>query len=106
MLRAAYVLFALGLLTPWVGPIMLAGPLLCMALNRIEGKLSPDEFFDTHHDWLWKTFWYGLVFLVVAHLMLPSDRSMVHLMVFYWVVYRLIRGLYNFINRVRMPKLI
>lgn len=97
-LLVAYILHALGAFTGGVTAI--AG----VIINHIKINETASDFVRSHHRWLLRTFWYGLLWAIVATgLMVIGIGFLIYLAVGIWYLYRIIRGVLNFTERKPMP---
>ena len=64
-----------------------------------------DEFFDSHHAWMIRSFWWALLWGVIGFITIIVLIGWVILFVVWvWYVYRHVRGLINFLNGEPMPR--
>jgi uncharacterized membrane protein len=97
-LLVAYILHALGAFTG--GLTAIAG----VIVNHIKVNETASEFVRSHHRWLLRTFWFGLLWAVIATvLMVVGIGVLIYLVVAVWYLYRIIRGVLNFSERKPMP---
>ena len=68
------------------------------------GEVTSD-FARSHHRWLIRSFWYGLLWLVIATvLMVIGIGFLIYLVVAVWWIYRVVRGFVSFAERRPMPQ--
>ena len=85
-----YGLFALGVLTAgFLGISTLAA----IVLAYVKRSDAAGTIYAVHFDWVIKTFWWGLLWLLISGLLtFVFIGWLVGLAVVIWVVYRLIKG--------------
>lgn len=67
------------------------------------GEVGSD-FARSHHRWLIRSFWWGLMWMVIATvLMIIGIGFLIYLVVAVWWIYRVVRGFINFAERRPMP---
>lgn len=90
----AYVLGAIGLFTAFV-PILIA-----LILCYIKRPEAAGTIYESHFQWLIRTFWFGLLWFVVALvLMLIGVGFLLYWVLCAWLVYRFVKGLLRFSER-------
>lgn len=96
-LLIAYILHGLGVFN---GLTSIAG----VVLNHLKVNESRSAFITSHHRWLIRTFWWGLLWFAVSWLLtfiLVGFLGFIVLAV--WWIYRIVRGALNFVERRPMP---
>lgn len=59
----------------------------------------------SHHRWLIQTFWWTLLWTVLATILAAVGIGvLIYLLVAIWWIYRIARGLLNFVDRKPMPE--
>jgi len=79
---------------------------IAMILNYVKRDDLPDEFFRSHFRWQARSFWFTLLWLVVASplwllFMLPGVVA--YTLIGFWYLYRFIRGWWSFAESRAMP---
>jgi len=97
-LLVAYLLHVIAPFTLWTAAIV------GVIIDHIKINETQNVFIRSHHRWLIHTFWWGLVGLVIATvLMLVLVGYLVYLVVAVWWLYRVVRGGLAFMDRQPMP---
>lgn len=97
-LLIAYVLYALA---PFNGLTAIAG----VIVNHIKINETGSEFIRSHHSWLLRSFWWGLLWTVISTvLMIVGVGFLIYGVLAIWYIYRVVRGLINFSDRRDMPR--
>lgn len=97
ILVIAYVLHALALVT---GLTAIAG----VIVNHIKIKETQSPFIRSHHSWMMRTFWWGLLWSVIC-----TALAWVLIGVFgyfilaVWWLYRIVRGILAYTDRKILP---
>jgi len=109
LIKILYLIYALhifsavsGLLTPaFVVTAFVTGwpSVIALILSYVWRGDAAGSYLSTHFDWLIRTFWYALMWFVIAALFIFTIIGTVIglpmlLIVGIWVVYRLARGLF------------
>lgn len=109
LIKILYLIYALhifsavsGLLTPaFVVTAFVTGwpSVIALILSYVWRGDAEGSYLSTHFDWLIRTFWYALMWFVIAALFIFTIIGSVIglpmlLIVGIWVVYRLARGLF------------
>jgi uncharacterized membrane protein len=109
LIKILYLIYALhifsavsGLLTPaFVVTAFVTGwpSVIALILSYVWRGDAEGSYLSTHFDWLIRTFWYALMWFVIAALFIFTIIGTVIglpmlLIVGIWVVYRLARGLF------------
>jgi uncharacterized membrane protein len=96
-LLVVYILHALAIfngLTAIIGVIISH-----LKVNEVSG-----DFARSHHRWLIRTFWWGLLWVLIATvLMVVGIGFLIYLVVWIWWIYRVVRGIINFSEHRPMP---
>ena len=96
-LLIAYVLHALG---PFTFLTAIAG----VILNHIKVNDTASAFIKSHHRWLLRTFWFGLLWSILAGvLMVIGVGFIIYAVVVVWYIYRIVRGILIFTERKPLP---
>jgi len=90
LLHVIYGLFALGLISGGLlGVATLAG-VVALYLKRDGAATTP---YAAHFDWLWRTFWWGVLWSAISFLLLGIYVGWLSgLLTLLWLLYRVIRG--------------
>lgn len=97
LLLITYILHALA---PFNGLTAIAG----IIISHIKVNETASAFIRSHHSWLIRTFWWGLLWAVVCGILtviLVGALGFVVLGI--WWLYRVIRGFINYSERRPMP---
>lgn len=99
MFSAAFIVTAF--LTGW--PSIIAVIINYVKRNEVRGS-----FLDSHFSWQIRTFWWSLLWVVIAGLMIATFIGMVvgvpmMIVVGLWILYRIIRGWLALLGRKAMP---
>ena len=93
----AYALHLFGAITGL--PSIIATVLNYVRINRYGG------FFDSHHRWMIRSFWWGLLWFVIGWITVWILIGWVILFLAWaWYVYRHVRGLMALLNGNEMPR--
>tara|TARA_R110000851_G_scaffold4645_6_gene19009 strand:- start:478 stop:825 length:348 start_codon:yes stop_codon:yes gene_type:complete len=96
-LLIAYILYALG---PFTALTAVAG----VILNHIKVNDTQSRFIKSHHRWLLRTFWFGLLWSILAGLLMVIGVGfLIYVGVLIWYIYRIVRGLLAFTERNALP---
>jgi uncharacterized membrane protein len=79
---------------------------IAMILNYVKRPDLPDEFFRSHFRWQSRSFWFTVLWLVLAAplwtiLIVPGWIA--YSLIGFWYLYRFIRGWWNFAEERAMP---
>ncbi|MCE2998522.1 MAG: DUF4870 family protein [Betaproteobacteria bacterium] len=82
--------------------------IIAVIINYVKRDSVRGTFLDTHFSWQIRTFWWSLLWLVIAGLMIATFIGMVIgipilLAAGIWILYRIIRGWLNLLSRKAMP---
>ncbi|AXQ30331.1 hypothetical protein D0B54_17360 [Solimonas sp. K1W22B-7] len=92
-LLIAYVLHIIAPFTFWTAAI--AG----VIIDHIKINETSSEFIRSHHRWLIHTFWWGLLWLVIASVLVWFLVGFViYAVVAIWWLYRVVRGGLSFME--------
>ena len=99
MFSAAFIVTAF--LTGW--PSIIAVIINYVKRNEVRGS-----FLDSHFSWQIRTFWWSLLWVVIAGLLIATFIGMVigvpmMLVVGLWILYRIVRGWLALTSRKAMP---
>ncbi len=93
-LIATYILQIVGLFFTLSLPFIIA-----VIINYIRENKAPNTFTAIHHRWQIRTFWYGILWIVVGILTIPIIIGPIILFVNYiWTIYRVIKGLVHVLD--------
>lgn len=95
---AVYVLLAVGVLPPFF-PAFIAA----VIVNYVKRDDVRGTFLESHFRWQIRTFWFGLLWGVVGGLTMILLIGYVVLFVdFIWIIYRIIKGWLDLVDRKPM----
>lgn len=82
--------------------------IIAVIINYVKRDSVRGTFLDTHFSWQIRTFWWSLLWVVIAALLIATFIGMVigipiMLVLGLWVLYRIIRGWLNLVDRKPMP---
>ncbi|MBM3372738.1 MAG: hypothetical protein FJY44_02575 [Betaproteobacteria bacterium] len=82
--------------------------IIAVIINYVKRDSVRGTFLDTHFSWQIRTFWWSLLWLVIAGLMIATFIGMViGIPILFaagiWILYRIIRGWLNLLSRKAMP---
>ncbi len=82
--------------------------IIAVIINYVKRDAVRGTFLDSHFSWQIRTFWWSLLWVIVAGVMIATLIGVVVgipllLLVGLWVVYRIIRGWIALANRKAMP---
>lgn len=96
-LLVVYVLHAAAIL---VGLTAIVG----VIISHIKIGETQNEFIRSHHRWLIRTFWFGMLWSAVSFaLTFIAIGLLGFIAVGVWWIYRIVRGILNFSDRKPMP---
>lgn len=96
-LLIAYILHGLGVFN---GLTAIAG----VIVNHLKVNETRSQFVSSHHRWLIRTFWWGLLWAVVSWLLTFVLVGLLGFLVLaVWWIYRIVRGVLNYTERKPMP---
>lgn len=97
-LLIAYVLHIIGPFTAFV--LNVAG----LILNHIKAATTTNHFIRSHHSWMLRTFWWSLLWSIISGVLCLILIGYLGLLaVGIWWIYRVVRGLINYSERLPMP---
>ncbi len=97
-LLVAYILHALGAFTGGITAI--AG----VIVNHLKVNDNDSSFVRSHHRWLLRTFWFGLLWALVASILaFIGIGFLIYFAVAIWYIYRIVRGFLSYSERKPMP---
>ncbi len=74
--------------------------LIGVIISHLKVNETTSAFARSHHRWLIRTFWWGLLWAVIATvLMIVGIGFLIYLVVIVWWIYRVVRGVINFTER-------
>ncbi len=93
----AYILFAVSVIFP---PGSIAG----VIVTHIKITEVEDEMLRSHHRWLMRTFWFGVMWAVLGLITFPlmGIGYLIWLISAIWFLYRLVRGWLNYSDNKAM----
>jgi uncharacterized membrane protein len=82
--------------------------IIAVIINYVKRSDARGTWLDTHFGWQLRTFWYALLWLVIAGLLILTFVGIVIaypmlILVGLWVLYRIIRGWMALLDRKAMP---
>lgn len=82
--------------------------IIAVIINYVKRDSVRGTFLDTHFSWQIRTFWWSLLWLVIAGLLIATFIGMViGIPILFaagiWILYRIIRGWLNLLSRKAMP---
>ena len=93
----AYILHACAVFT---GLTAIVG----VILNHLKVNDTQSAFIRSHHSWMLRTFWWGLLWAVICSvLMLVLVGAVGFLILGIWWIYRIVRGFLAYAERKPMP---
>ena len=96
-LLIAYILHGLGVFN---GLTSIAG----VIVNHLKVNETGSAFVNSHHRWLIRTFWWGLLWAIVSWLLTFVLVGLLGFLVLaVWWIYRIVRGVLNYTERKPMP---
>ncbi|RDH84028.1 MAG: hypothetical protein DIZ80_07800 [endosymbiont of Galathealinum brachiosum] len=101
VLSSAFILTAF--LTGWPS-------IIAVIISYAKRGEAVDTYLQSHFEWLIQTFWYALLWLIVSILIaltffgIPIAFLMI-VLTGLWVIYRIIRGVLNLMDKKSMPML-
>lgn len=97
MLLIAYILYACTLfsgITAVVGVI----------INHLKVNDTDSDFIRSHHRWLMRSFWWGLLWTLISSALTIILIGFVgYVLVAIWFIYRIVRGFLAYSERRAMP---
>jgi len=97
VLLVTYVLYGLGFFTAITA---VAG----VIINHVKLRDCRDGVAFTHHRWLMRTFWFGLLWSLVCTVLATVVIGLIGFAVLWiWCLYRVIRGALAYAERRPMP---
>lgn len=95
---AVYVLLAIGILPPFF-PAFIAA----VIINYVKRDDVRGTFLESHFRWQMRTFWFGLLWLALGVLTwLILIGYVITLAGFIWIMYRIIKGWLDLVDRKPM----
>jgi uncharacterized membrane protein len=79
---------------------------IAMILNYVKRDDLPDEFFRSHFRWQARSFWFTLLWLLLASplwLLLVVPGIVAYTLIGFWYLYRFVRGWWSFSEGRSMP---
>lgn len=82
--------------------------IIAVIINYVKRDSVRGTFLDSHFSWQLRTFWWALLWVVIAGVLIATFIGIVIgvpllLLVGLWVIYRIIRGWIALANREAMP---
>jgi len=73
-------------------------------ISHIKISETQNEFIRSHHRWLIRTFWIGLAWAAVCGLLTLIAIGVIGFVILgLWWIYRVVRGVLNFVDNKPMP---
>lgn len=95
------ITYILHSLAPFTGGLT---GLIAAIISHIKVRETQNAFIRSHHGWLIRTFWSGLLWLAIAYaLMILLVGYLVYAVAAVWWLYRTIRGFVNYNERRPLP---
>jgi uncharacterized membrane protein len=98
-----HVLYALHTASWFSGGIF---SVIAIIINYVKRPDLPDDFFRSHFRWQARSFWFTLLWLVLASplwLLLFFPGAIAYTVIGFWYLYRFIRGWLAFADNRPMP---
>jgi uncharacterized membrane protein len=77
---------------------------IALIINYIKIKETRSEMIRSHHRWMLRTFWWGLLWSAVCFVLYLVVVGVVGFFILWlWFLYRVIYGVINFIEHKPMP---
>ena len=94
-----YILQAVGTVSGGIASI------IAVIISHIRVNETHNAFIRSHHRWLIRTFWFGLLWSVVSFVLIFAFGIGIlgFLAVWVWLVYRVVRGVINYTEKRPMP---
>ena len=78
--------------------------IIAVVINHIKAPETRSDFIRSHHRWMLRTFWFGLLwFLISSALTIIFIGFIGYFLVAVWWIYRVVRGFLNYSERKAMP---
>lgn len=82
--------------------------IIAVIINYVKRDAVRGTFLDSHFSWQLRTFWWALLWVVIAGVMIATFIGIVIglpllVLVGLWVIYRIVRGWMALANRAPMP---
>lgn len=102
LLLVAYVLYGI---TPFTGGITAVAGVI---INHLKVNETAGSYLGSHHRWLLRTFWFGLLWTVLCTLLMFTVILIPlawigFVAVGIWTIYRVVRGAIRFADKQPMP---
>ena len=119
LITLTYIIYGLHLFSAATGVISSAAivtafltgwpSIIAVILNYWKRDEVAGTYLDSHFAWQIRTFWYALLWLLIAGLLVITlvGLPLAWLLVFVvgcWVIYRIVRGLLRLGDRLEMPQ--
>lgn len=83
--------------------------IIAVIINYVKRDSVRGTFLDSHFSWQLRTFWWALLWVVIAGVLIATFIGIVIgvpllLLVGLWVIYRIVRGWIALANREAMPQ--
>lgn len=87
----AYILYA-------ISPVFPPGTIAGVIVNHLKRAEVSSELCRSHHRWLMRSFWFGVLWVVIGIMTFPlfGIGYVVWLISALWFIYRIVRGWLNF----------
>jgi uncharacterized membrane protein len=79
---------------------------IAIIINYVKRPDLPDEFFRSHYRWQSRSFWFTLLWLVLASplwALLFFPGAVAYAVIGFWYLYRFVRGWWSFSDGKPMP---
>lgn len=95
------ITYILHSLAPFTGGLT---GVIAAIISHIKVRETQSHFIRSHHSWLIRTFWWGLLWLVISYgLMILLVGYAIYAVAALWWLYRTIRGFVNYNESKPMP---
>ena len=97
VLLVTYVLYGLAFFT-------LITAVAGVVINHVKLQNCADDVARSHHRWLMRTFWFGVLWSLVCLVLAGVGIGLVgYVVLWIWFVYRIVRGVLAFAEHRAMP---
>jgi uncharacterized membrane protein len=94
-----YILLAVGFLIP---PVFLAA-IIGVVINYVKRDDARGTFLESHFRWQIRTFWFGLLWMILGFLTwIILIGYVIHAVAWIWIAYRVIKGWLDLTNHKPM----
>ena len=75
-----------------------------VVINHVKLQETTNETARSHHRWLMRTFWFGLLWVVVSTVLTVAFIGVIgYVFVWLWCLYRIVRGVLVFAEHKALP---